>query len=273
MHQIWDDLYSRLGDLDELQIVTAPPYLWHARYIAWTQRWAFDRAMQRIGGVAGKRVLDIGCGAGRWSRRLRDLGATVTAVDYSKEAIARARERIPRVDFVVADLVNDDLGSGRYDVVLSATVLALLAPEEQDVAVASVDRAVVRDGWLVAMEDMTDNRRMPGVRTLMSWRRLFESHGFRARMIRGFRYDLPIRAPLLPMSLLRATGRTPGPLPASVADPGPSRQPSRPPRARERRFEVLFHPRVLLSYALEPACRATLPDRLATHGLFVLRHR
>lgn len=41
----------------------------------------------------GERLLDIACGAGRFTRRMADKGAVVTAVDHSLSFIERARER------------------------------------------------------------------------------------------------------------------------------------------------------------------------------------
>jgi len=42
------------------------------------------RAVEKLTGtVAGLRVCDLGCGQGRTSRRLADLGARVTGVDLS----------------------------------------------------------------------------------------------------------------------------------------------------------------------------------------------
>jgi SAM-dependent methyltransferase len=40
----------------------------------------------------GRRVLDAGCGNGRWSRALASCGADVTAVDASAAGVAHARE-------------------------------------------------------------------------------------------------------------------------------------------------------------------------------------
>ena len=45
----------------------------------------------RVTDLAGKDVLDIGCGDGRTSRRLAERGATVLGVDPDEAAIARAR--------------------------------------------------------------------------------------------------------------------------------------------------------------------------------------
>ena len=41
----------------------------------------------------GDRVLDIACGAGRFTRRMADSGARITAIDHSKAFIDRAKQR------------------------------------------------------------------------------------------------------------------------------------------------------------------------------------
>ena len=47
---------------------------------------------------AGDDVLDIGCGAGEFSAALLDAGAQPIAVDVAREALRRARERVPDLD-------------------------------------------------------------------------------------------------------------------------------------------------------------------------------
>ncbi len=46
----------------------------------------------------GERVLDIACGNSNFSRRLGEIGAKVTAIDYSAELIKRARSRTGESD-------------------------------------------------------------------------------------------------------------------------------------------------------------------------------
>ena len=52
--------------------------------------------------LAGKRLLDIGCGAGALARSLSDRGAQVSGVDPNAEALALAREAVPEGIFHVA---------------------------------------------------------------------------------------------------------------------------------------------------------------------------
>jgi 2-polyprenyl-3-methyl-5-hydroxy-6-metoxy-1,4-benzoquinol methylase len=56
----------------------------------------------------GKRVLELGCGAGNIARSLVERGFDVTGIDISPTAIAWATERaIPGTRFMVGDLVAE----------------------------------------------------------------------------------------------------------------------------------------------------------------------
>ena len=69
----------------------------------------------------GKRVLDIGCGIGRWSHALLTMGAHVTSFDQSPEAIAataRLCSSFPHHVTMQGNLLNaDDLPAARFDFV------------------------------------------------------------------------------------------------------------------------------------------------------------
>ena len=43
-----------------------------------------------LGDLNGKRVLDVGCGTGKYSRLMASLGALVTAIDKGEAQIAEA---------------------------------------------------------------------------------------------------------------------------------------------------------------------------------------
>ncbi len=75
------------------------------------------------GSLAGRRALDLACGAGRHAVFLAGLGMRVTAVDASRVgvelALSRARERNLSLDARVADLEGGgfDIEEGAYDLV------------------------------------------------------------------------------------------------------------------------------------------------------------
>jgi len=60
-----------------------------------------EPTLRLLGDVAGKRVLDLGCGAGRNAIALARAGARVIAVDEDPDQIAAAREAIDAADVKV----------------------------------------------------------------------------------------------------------------------------------------------------------------------------
>jgi len=79
--------------------------------------------------LAGKRALDVGCGAGLLCEPLARLGGAVTGVDAAAENIAAAREHAAggalSIDYRCGDLAT--LGLGRFDLVTSMEVIEHVA--------------------------------------------------------------------------------------------------------------------------------------------------
>jgi len=76
--------------------------------------------------LAGKRVLDLGCGYGWHCRYAREEGATaVLGVDISEKMLERAREMTsdPAITYQRAALEDLDLADGSFDVVISSLTL------------------------------------------------------------------------------------------------------------------------------------------------------
>ncbi|HSG28113.1 MAG TPA: class I SAM-dependent methyltransferase [Candidatus Krumholzibacterium sp.] len=71
--------------------------------------------------VPGRRALDFGCGTGRSSRFLKELGFEVTGVDIASEMVDVARVRDPEGDYrVIDDGDFSKLPPAGFDLVLSA---------------------------------------------------------------------------------------------------------------------------------------------------------
>ena len=84
------------------------------------------RFQDACGDVVGLRVLDLGCGTGRHTQWLASRGATVTAVDFSEEMLAKARCKAAKdaVRFLVHDLHEPlPFNQGEFDLVVSGLVL------------------------------------------------------------------------------------------------------------------------------------------------------
>ncbi len=76
--------------------------------------------------VAGRDVVEIGCGTGRNSEWLITQAASITAVDFSEKMLQRARVRVndPRVHFIQHDVHNAwPIADGSTDIVIAMLVL------------------------------------------------------------------------------------------------------------------------------------------------------
>ena len=65
--------------------------------------------------VPGSRVIDIGCGAGRTSIALRNMGYDVVGVDYSANMIEAARALDSAIEYFVQDARNMTFPSDTFD--------------------------------------------------------------------------------------------------------------------------------------------------------------
>ena len=105
--------------------------------------------------LAGKRVLDVGCGAGLLAEPLARLGATVTGIDASAQVIAAAQQHAETgglaIDYRVGGI--EAVAGGRFDLVTSLEVIEHVADTRAFVAGLA---GALADGGLLVMS--TPNR-------------------------------------------------------------------------------------------------------------------
>ena len=178
----------------------------------------------------GSRALDFGCGTGRSTRFLRNLGLNVTGADVSQAMLDQARTLDPSGEYhLIRGDVADEFGPGSFDIILAAftfdnmptdskanalsALRILLAPAGCLLLVVSAPEIYVNE-WAsfstrdflenchasdgdpvrIVMLDVPDHRPVEDVFcTDAQYRRLFESSGLRV---------LDVQKPL-------ATGREP----------------------------------------------------------------
>jgi SAM-dependent methyltransferase len=111
------------------------PELW-----AWDRRRAFLLAEAR----PGERVLDLGCGAGRFVAALRDAGADPVGVEIAETALERARRNAPGADLRLMEPDGSlPLEHASVDLVWCSEVLEHVADTEHTLLEA---RRVLRPG-------------------------------------------------------------------------------------------------------------------------------
>lgn len=110
--------------------------------------WPAIRAM--LPDVAGKHVVDLGCGFGWASRWMRAQGASaVRGIDLSQNMIARAQAMTqdPEIAYEIADLETLELPKSTFDLAYSALTFHYI--RDFDRLVRMLYRTLVPDGHLV----------------------------------------------------------------------------------------------------------------------------
>jgi 2-polyprenyl-3-methyl-5-hydroxy-6-metoxy-1,4-benzoquinol methylase len=136
---------------------------WDSNAAAWAERvrtgtdhnrvHLLDQAMREaLGEVRGKRILDLGCGEGRFSRMLAKRGARPTAVDLSERMIELAREEEGKeplgIDYHVSDAADVSfLKDASFDVVVA--YLSLFDVPDYESAIREAARVLVPSGQLL----------------------------------------------------------------------------------------------------------------------------
>ena len=124
------------------------------RYIAWidagdpSRELLLDAEMlQLCGDVAGARVLDVGCGEGRFCRMLQERGASTVGLDPTSSLIAAAQTRDRGGAYVRAAAEALPFADAAFDVVVSYVTLVDIAAYRE--AIGEIARVLASPGRLV----------------------------------------------------------------------------------------------------------------------------
>ncbi|MDQ3020391.1 MAG: methyltransferase domain-containing protein [Bacteroidota bacterium] len=104
--------------------------------------------------VHGKKILDAGCGPGRYAEWLVDKGAFVTAIDYSDEMISLTKEKLGDKAKIVKANLNlplDFLEDEEFDVIISSMVIHYI--KDWQMLFSEFNRVLKREGVLIFSTD------------------------------------------------------------------------------------------------------------------------
>ncbi len=105
----------------------------------------------------GKKTLDYGCGSGRSTRFLRDLGLAVEGVDISDDMIAEAIERNQITQYTHIQSASLPYANQTFDIVFSCLVLFEIPTKKEILDVfLEISRVLKNDGVFIAVTGSTE---------------------------------------------------------------------------------------------------------------------
>ena len=78
---------------------------------------------KRLNPISGKKWLDMGCGTGAFTSKLKKFDGSISGVDISEESIKVAKFKNKNFSFYCEDIRNTTLESGSFDFVIFSGVL------------------------------------------------------------------------------------------------------------------------------------------------------
>jgi ubiquinone/menaquinone biosynthesis C-methylase UbiE len=168
---------------------------WFNNLIHHYQVKAFEKLVRDIP-FAGRDVLDIGTGVGRWARWFVRRDARVVGIDIEAERLARARRLSDESGFL--RMAADELAfpDATFDVVNCVTVLQHVDDATKERAIAEIARVLRPNGRAVIFEvtDTSDDAPHVFPWRASQWRCAFGAHGLACVRTVGTEYIPILRA-------------------------------------------------------------------------------
>ena len=111
--------------------------------------------------IAGKRLLDVGCGPGRLAHQLVEMGADVTGLDPDPEIVAAAARFATDARFVEGSAENLPFDTESFDGVVFLNSLHHVPQPGMAAALREAGRVLRRGGHLVVVEPLLTGNFVP----------------------------------------------------------------------------------------------------------------
>ena len=135
----------------------------------WSEQTVRNALLRELAPLKGKRILDVGCGTGETVLKIaRKVGSNgrVVGIDFSSEAIARAKEKAVKAglssiaEFRVADAERLPFENESFDAVISECVVCLTVDKQH---VLNEKVRVLKLGGRIVMHDVISEVALPDV--------------------------------------------------------------------------------------------------------------
>jgi ubiquinone/menaquinone biosynthesis C-methylase UbiE len=265
----WTEVAKSYGnsDTEGLAPVLHPDApLWFNQIIDAAQSQAVSRALGLAMLQSGARILDVGCGTGRWLRRYEAMGLRTVGVDATFPMLFLARQNCSSAALSAGEAFRLPFASGTFDAVSDITVVQHIPYDYQAQALDEMVRVLKPGGRLILMELIRGRGTHIFPRPPEDWIRLAVLSGASPSAWFGQEFMLIDRAFVRFATALKGRKKE---LSTSLGD---QLNPTSPNRSNTKRFYwELRHLIAPISAFMDPITEMIFPGKVATHGVFVFR--
>ena len=266
------DYWTNLAkDYERVDTSALAPIL-HPQAPAWFNH-AIDnlqfRALKRALSLAeispGSRILDVGCGTGRWVRRFEELGFCPIGVDATCSMLSIARSHRTTAPLIVGLASSLPFSDAAFDGVTDITVVQHIPYKLQLKALQEMVRVLRPGGRMILLELIRGKGSHIFPRLPIEWIREAESCG--AHLINCFGHEFFFLDRLFASVAHTFFGRS-----SSHEEPVQSPRPSSRSQEQSVSRRIYWQLRrltVRLSASTEPIAEKICPLSMATHAFFV----
>ena len=159
-HHSANIFFSRKVDSLGLDIVGVPGEpLSYNKFLHHFDLRSFRRLLKRIGDIKGRSALDIGCGTGRWSKIMHNMGVRVVGIDLSEELLKDNKIRMPEIDFKEMMASHLNFQDNTFDLVSSVTVLHIPYKVQKE-SIKEICRVLKIGGFALIIEGSKENEQI-----------------------------------------------------------------------------------------------------------------
>ena len=239
---------------------------WFNALVDRLQERAWKRGLAWAAPAPGARVLDVGCGTGRWLRRYSELKLNAYGVDATPGMLQRALELRTDCPVVAAPAQRLPFQDEAFDLVSAVTVVQHVPADAQSEVLREMARVLRPGGHLMLLELTRGSGPHVFPRTPKDWIQQVKAAGLSLVSYSGQEFLLFDRALVRCVQAVRGVAS----VPTGAALPGqtPPTNSSSPSR---RAYWIARHAACKVSEWIEPMAQRICPVEWATHVLMVFR--
>jgi ubiquinone/menaquinone biosynthesis C-methylase UbiE len=209
----------------------------------------------------GTRLLDVGCGTGRWNRRYQELGLRAKRIDATPGTLRTARERGTTAPLIAGEVGRLPVADAYFDAVSDVTVVQHIPLAQQAQALGEMLRVLKPGGRLILMGLIRGQGPHIFPRSSEDWIQQVNSQGGKLLSWFGQAFLLLDR---MFTNLVQSVSSH------MREHDTPTITERRTSQIRRGYWEVR-HATTALAVWTEPATETIFPEWLATHGVFVFQ--